>query len=68
MQSEYGLSSVSFDEADAVFLAKTFVDIKWNKDLTERIREIGRHIKTLKDPHRIAALKQEQDALNALKI
>lgn len=65
---EYDLPALSFDEADAVFLAKTFVDVKWDKDLTERVREIGRHIKTLKDPHRIAALKHEQEMLNALKI
>lgn len=36
------------DEADAVFLAQTFLEIKYNKDINEEIKEIKKHMKILK--------------------
>lgn len=48
IESNYGLHGLTPDEYDAVFLSKTFVEVKWNKDLEERIKEIKRHKKELK--------------------
>ena len=63
----YNLDNVSFDESDAIFLAKTFVDIKWNKDLDEQIRAIKKHSKTLKAEHSILACQNEINRLQGLK-
>lgn len=50
VESNYGLRGLTPDEYDAVFLSKTFVEVKWDKDLEERIKEIKRHKKELKSP------------------
>lgn len=42
----YGLENLSYDESDSVFLAKTFVEVKWNKDLKEEIKDIKKKIKS----------------------
>lgn len=44
----YGLDTQTFDESDAVFLAQTLINSKWNKDIEEKIKDIKRHKKTLK--------------------
>lgn len=67
VEETYGLSDLTFDEADAVFLAKTFVDIKWNKDLDEAIRGLKRHIKELKAERSINACLEEKKRLEGLK-
>lgn len=67
IQSIYGLDNISFDESDAVFLAKTFIDIKWNKDLEEQIRAIKKHCKTLKAEHSINSCLTEINRLQGLK-
>jgi len=65
---EYSLSpDITYDESDAVFLAKTFFDVKWNRDINDKIKEIKRHIKTLKAPHAIAMCNNEIDMLNQIK-
>lgn len=68
VSSLYNLSCLSLDESDAVFLAMTFVDVKWDNDIGEAIREIKRHKKTLVSP----SAKNEQDkkilVLSSLKI
>ena len=66
--SEYGLSDIILDESDAVFLAKTFVDIHWNRQIDEGIKEIKRHRKTLKAEHAIKACDEEIERLRSLKI
>lgn len=68
IEGKYGLESLTYDEADAVLLAETFVNIKWNKDLDVAIKDIKKHIKTLKDAHRITALQQEIERLSALRL
>jgi len=68
VKEKYDLESLTFDESDAVFLAETFINVKWNKDLQEEIRDIKRHIKELVDPKRIAVLKKEQGRLAGLKL
>lgn len=68
IQQEYKLENLSLDESDSVFLAKTFVDVKWNKDLDEKIKEIKRHCKTLKANHAIEACGKEIQWLVDLKI
>jgi hypothetical protein len=40
--------SITYDETDAIFLAKTLIDVKWDKDIQERIKELKRHKKELK--------------------
>lgn len=62
------LNIITLDESDAVFLAKTLIDVKWNKDLDEAIREQKRHRKTLKAPHAIAAVDEKIKALAEMKI
>jgi hypothetical protein len=67
--SEYGVGEgLTLDETDAVFLAKTFVEVFWNKDLDEAIREKKRHMKTLKAANAIERTKGEIEALSALKV
>lgn len=60
--------NLTLDESDAIFLCKTFVDIKWNNDIDEQIREVKRHKKTLKAPHAIKAADEEIERLKELKI
>lgn len=65
---EYHLNSeITFDESDAVFLAKTFIDVKWNRDIEEKIREIKRHKKALKAQHAINSCELEIERLNNIK-
>ena len=45
--STFPLEEVSLDESDAVFLAMTFVDIKWNNDIDAEVREVKRHKRSL---------------------
>ncbi len=45
--NKYNLELTS-DEADAVFLAQTFLEVKYNKDINEEIKEVKKHMKTLK--------------------
>lgn len=59
---------LSLDESDAVFMCETFVTIKWNNDLKERITEVKRHRKSLKAPHAIKLCDEEIGRLNDLKI
>lgn len=64
----YGISGLTLDESDAVFLAKTLIESKWNSDLAEQIREVKRHRKTLKAAHAINACDSEINRLEGLKI
>ncbi len=68
VEENYGLKNLTPDEYDAVFLAKTFVDVKWNKDLDEEIRNIKRHKKELKAQHSIAQCDAEIERLDNLRI
>lgn len=66
--SEYGISSdLSLDETDAVFLAKTFVDVFWDKEIDELVKERKRHLKTLKAENAIEKVKSEMAFLSSLK-
>lgn len=56
---EFDEASVSYDESDAMFLAKTLVDVKWDKDIDEQIRNLKRHRKELKEPSAIAKVDKE---------
>ena len=66
--SEYHLGDISYDEADAVFLAKTLVELKWNNDIQELIREQKRHKKELKAAHAIASVEEQILLLQSLMI
>lgn len=59
VQSYPHLEMTTLDESDAVFLSKTFVESKWNKDLDEKIKELKRHKKTLKANHAILKVEEE---------
>lgn len=65
----YRLSDqITLDESDAVFLAETFINSKWNKDIDEKIREIKRHKKQLKASHAILKCEEEIKELQKIKI
>ena len=64
----YNLSNLILDESDAVFLAQTFVELVWNKQIDEQIREVKRHRKTLKAAHAINSCDEEIKRLDGLKI
>lgn len=67
VKTEYNLF-VTLDESDAVFLAKTFVENKWDKDIAEQIKEVKRHRKTLKLEHAIKSCDEEIRRLEGLKV
>ena len=68
LAQEYEIDpKLCLDESDAVFLAKTFVDVFWNQKIDEEIKEKKRHRKTLKAPSAIAAVDAEIDRLKGLK-
>jgi len=62
------LKTTTLDETDAVFLAKTLCEFKWDKDIAERMREVKRHKKELKAAHAISALDQEIERLERMKV
>ena len=65
---EYGIDpATGLDETDAMFLAKTFVEVFWDKQIDEEVRERKRHRKTLKAPSAIAAVDAEIERLKDLK-
>lgn len=66
VQETYNLSELTSDEADAVFLAKTLVESKYNKDIKEEIRELKRNIKKLTKQSVIDQYKQQISDLTAL--
>ena len=66
IKNTYGFTDISFDESDAIMLAKTFIDIKWNKDLTEEIKAVKKHCKELKAQHSIDACLEEIKRLQGL--
>ena len=67
VEDTYGLANLTLDESDAVFLAQTFVDVKFNQDIQDAIRATKRHLKELKQSHRIEELRRELDRLATLK-
>lgn len=69
VKQQYSLiDDITLDETDAVFMCKTFIDIKWNADVQEGIREEKRHRKTLKAAHAINSCDKRIKALEGLKI
>ena len=66
VKNTYGFTNISFDESDAIMLAKTFIEVKWNKDLTEEIKAIKKHCKELKTQHSIDACLEEIKRLQEL--
>ena len=66
--SEYGIDPrTGLDETDSVFLAKTFVERFWDKEIDEEKRNVRRHIKTLKAPAAIAKATEGLAFLDSLK-
>lgn len=62
------MQTTTLDETDAVFLAKTLCEVKWNNDIDEKVREEKRHRKTLKATHAIDDVDKEIGRLKSLKI
>lgn len=60
--------SVTLDESDAVFLCYGLLMKKWNNDISEQIRELKRHKKTLKLSKRISEVDAEIERLKNLMI
>lgn len=63
-----GCKNLSLDESDAVFLAKTLCDVKWDADLQDEIRNQKKHKKTLKSSAAIEKIDQHIEFLNSLKL
>ena len=64
IQQEYGIETKTFDESDAIFLARTLLNSKWNKDIQEKIKEVKKHKKELKMPK---AIQDCEDIINKLE-
>ena len=66
--SEYGISKdLTLDETDAIFLSKTFVEVFWDKEIDEAVREAKRHLKTLKASNAKERVNKEIEFLKSLK-
>lgn len=65
--NNYNFNDITFDESDAVFLAQTLIHVKWDKDITEEIREVKKHKKELKMQNAIEKCDQEIARLENLK-
>ena len=65
---KYGLQVETLDESDAVFLAQTLIESKWNKDIDDAIREQKRHKKTLKLSSAIKKVEEEITKLENLRL
>lgn len=65
---KYNIQVETLDESDAVFLAQTLIESKWNKDLDELIREQKRHKKTLKLASAIHKVEEEMTKLENLRL
>lgn len=60
--------NITSDESDSIFLAKTLIDIHWDNDIAQEIKQEKKHMKALKAPHAINACKERIEALKRLKI
>ncbi len=65
---QYDLDIEVLDESDAVFLAQTLVESKWNKDLQGMIKEEKKHKKGLKIKSAVEKHNQEIDRLENLEV
>ena len=63
----YSIKDLTLDESDSIFLAKTLVEVNWNKDINEKIKELKRHKKTLKAIHAIALVDKEIKSMESMK-
>lgn len=66
--STYQIYPNTLDETDAVFLAQTLIDVKWNKDIDEEIRSVKKHKKTLVSTSACAKCDTEISRLEELKL
>lgn len=68
LAEEVGIDpALGLDESDAMFLAKTFQEVYWDKQLDEEIKEKKKHRKTLKAPAALASVDREIERLKSLK-
>lgn len=68
VEQEFNLVVKSYDESDAVFLAVTLIQSKWNKDILEEMKEIKKHKKELVMKNAIAECEKKIDFLINLTI
>lgn len=68
VEQEFNLVVKSYDESDAVFLAVTLIQSKWNKDILEEMKEIKKHKKELIMKNAIAECEKKIDFLINLTI
>ena len=61
------LPGLSYDEYDAIFLAITLIEQKWNKDLDDKIRELKKHKKILINQKAIDTVQSNIDKLLSFK-
>lgn len=64
---QYNINNLTLDESDAIFLAVTLINSKYEKDIDEQIRECKRHKKTLKAAYAIQLVDEEIARLQKLK-
>lgn len=67
IEENYGITVNSLDESDAVFLAVTLINTKWNKDIDEEIKEVKKHKKILKSAKAIRDCDDLMEELEKLK-
>ena len=67
-EAEVKTGEMTYSESIAILLAETFINSKWDKDIDEEMRNIRKHIKDLKDSHRIESLQKELDRLSHMQL
>ena len=67
VEDTYGISCGTLDESDAAFLAETFVDVHWDRQIDEQIKVVKRHRRTLKAQRAIDSCDEEIKRLESLK-
>ena len=62
----YDFSNLTLDVTDSIAVAMTLVDVKYSKDILEKIKELKKSIKQYKSAARIKQVQDEIAALQAL--
>ena len=68
IEQKYNIQCKYCDESDAIFLALTFVENKWDKDLVEAQRLQKKHLKELVSEKAKSTVLEKIEYLEALKI
>lgn len=64
----FDISNYTLDVTDSIAVAMTLVDVKYNKDIDDRIKEIKKALKQYKSQNKINELNNDIALLSSLKI